>query len=234
MNEPLIRIENIYKTYRLGAEEVHALQGVTLDVHRGEYIAIIGPSGSGKSTLMNTIGCLDTPTSGIYYLNGRLVSEMEDHDLARVRNEEIGFVFQTFNLLSRLSALRNVELPLVYGGIPKVERWARAGRALDLVGLGERKKHRPNEMSGGQCQRVAVARALVTQPSLLLADEPTGNLDTSTGQDILRLFDELHSMGNTIILVTHNPEIACHAQRVVTIRDGRIESDQKSSETLPA
>jgi len=227
--DALIRIEDIWRTYRLGAEEVHALQGVTLEVRRNEYVAIIGPSGSGKSTLMNLIGCLDTPSRGRHYLNGRPVSTMNDSELARVRNEEIGFVFQTFNLLSRLTALRNVELPLVYAGLPPVERHERATRALEIVGLADRKRHRPNEMSGGQCQRVAIARALVTQPSLLLADEPTGNLDSATGKDILCLFDELHAMGNTIVLVTHNPEIASHAKRVIAIRDGRIERDNVSA-----
>ncbi|MEN6625339.1 MAG: ABC transporter ATP-binding protein [Candidatus Sumerlaeia bacterium] len=225
MGESIIKIEDIWRTYRLGTEEVHALRGVSLEVARNEYIAIIGPSGSGKSTLMNIIGCLDTPSRGSYRLNDKLVSEMQDRDLARVRNQEIGFVFQTFNLLSRLSAQRNVELPLVYGGVPPDERRKRAIEALEIVGLGHRMKHKPNEMSGGQCQRVAVARALVTRPSILLADEPTGNLDTSTGTEILKLFDELHEMGNTIIVVTHNPEIAEHAQRSVTIRDGMIEKD---------
>jgi putative ABC transport system ATP-binding protein len=226
MSDALIHIDNIWKTYQLGSEEVHALRGVSLNVYRNEYVAIMGPSGSGKSTLMNIVGCLDTPSKGTYILNNRHVSEMEDRDLARVRNKEIGFVFQQFNLLSRLSAQRNVELPLIYAGIPLSERRERARRALELVGLGHRMDHRPNQMSGGQCQRVAVARALVNSPAILLADEPTGNLDTSTGQDILRLFSDLHKMGNTIVLVTHNPEIAWNAQRVVTIRDGQIETDE--------
>lgn len=228
-NDAIIKIENIWRTYKLGAEEVHALRGVSLEVRRNEYIAIIGPSGSGKSTLMNLIGCLDTPSQGKYFLNGNLVSEMNDHELARVRNKEIGFVFQTFNLLARLTAQRNVELPLVYAGVPPAERHSRAEDVLNVVGLNGRLRHRPNQMSGGQCQRVAVARALVTRPSILLADEPTGNLDTATGNDILRLFNELHAMGNTLILVTHNPEIAQYAQRVISIRDGQIERDELSS-----
>ena len=223
---PLIQLEEVWRTYRLGAEAVHALHGVSLEVHRGEYLAIVGPSGSGKSTLMNLIGCLDTPTEGRYALNGSLVSELEDDALARARNQEIGFVFQTFNLLSRQTALRNVELPLVYAGVPRTDRLARAREALEIVGLGDRLGHRPNELSGGQCQRVAVARALVTRPSLLLADEPTGNLDTATGREIMRLFEDLHTMGNTILLVTHNPEVARGAERVVSLRDGRIESDR--------
>ncbi len=230
MNEPpnsaLIQLENIWRSYELGPETVHALRGVNLRVARGEYVAIIGPSGSGKSTLMNIIGCLDTPSQGEYILNGQVVSEMEDHDLARVRNEEIGFIFQTFNLLSRLTAQRNVELPLVYGGVPPADRVQRATEALQIVGLAQRRRHRPNEMSGGQNQRVAVARALVTKPSILLADEPTGNLDTATGIEILKLFAEIHAMGNTIILVTHNPEVAEHAQRVVSILDGAIAEDR--------
>ena len=233
MTEPLIHIENIWKTYTLGDEKVHALRGVSFNVYRNEYIAIIGPSGSGKSTLMNIIGCLDTPTQGKYILNGREVSKMEDRDLARVRNKEIGFVFQQFNLLSRLSAQRNVELPLIYAGISPVVRRESARKSLELVGLANRMGHRPNQMSGGQCQRVAVARALVTQPSLLLADEPTGNLDSSTGRDILKLFDELHAMGNTLVLVTHNPEIAWHAQRVISICDGAIERDELTSGAAP-
>jgi putative ABC transport system ATP-binding protein len=226
MDHSLIKIEGIWKTYQVGTEEGHALRDVSLEVHRNEYLAIIGPSGSGKSTLMNLIGCLDTPSQGQYFLNGKLVSEMEDRELARVRNQEIGFVFQTFNLLSRLTALKNVELPLIYGGMPTHERSIRATESLTSVGLFDRRRHRPNELSGGQRQRVAIARALVTGPSILLADEPTGNLDTATGIEILRLFDELHASGNTIILVTHNPEIAERAQRVVSIRDGMIESDK--------
>jgi len=225
MNDLLIRMEGIWKTYELGAEAVHALREISFETKRNEYVAIVGPSGSGKSTLMNLVGCLDTPTKGEYYLNGRLVSEMDDDELAHARNEEIGFVFQTFNLLARQTAQKNVELPLIYSGVPREERVARAAAALEAVGLADRRRHHPNELSGGQRQRVAIARALVTNPSLLLADEPTGNLDTATGKEILRLFDELHAAGNTILLVTHNPEVARHARRVVSILDGRIESD---------
>jgi putative ABC transport system ATP-binding protein len=226
MDDVLIHIEDIWKTYELGSEKVHALRGVSLQLRRNEYVAIVGPSGSGKSTLMNVIGCLDTPSSGAYTLNGHPVSQMDDKELARVRNTQIGFVFQTFNLLPRLSAQRNVELPLVYGGVPAAMRKERATQALEIVGLAQRRRHRPSELSGGQCQRVAIARALVTNPSLVLADEPTGNLDTATGRDILRLFDDLHRMGNTIVLVTHNPQIAEHSRRVVSILDGQIESDE--------
>ena len=225
MEDYVIEAEGLTKVYQMGAVQVHALGGVSFKIKRGEVVAIMGPSGSGKSTLMNLIGCLDTPTRGQYHLNGRLVSEMNDDELAFARNVEIGFVFQTFNLLSRLSAQKNVELPLVYAGTPPVERARRAAEALAAVGLSERARHRPAELSGGQRQRVAIARALVTRPSLLLADEPTGNLDTATGQDILRLFDDLHAAGNTIILVTHEPDVARHARRVVTLRDGRILSD---------
>jgi putative ABC transport system ATP-binding protein len=222
----LIHLNDIWRTYELGAESVHALRGVSMSVRRNEYVAIVGPSGSGKSTLMNVLGCLDTPSKGDYHLNGRLVSSMSDDELARARNNEIGFVFQTFNLLSRLSSLRNVELPLVYAGVKKEERLERAAKALEIVGLGQRVKHRPNQLSGGQCQRVAIARALVTRPSLVLADEPTGNLDTVTGEETLELFSQLHRMGNTIILVTHNPEVAENAERIVFIRDGQVESDR--------
>jgi putative ABC transport system ATP-binding protein len=222
----VIHLSDIWRSYELGAESVHALRGVSLSVRRNEYVAIVGPSGSGKSTLMNVLGCLDTPSKGAYHLSGRLVSSMTDDELARARNNEIGFVFQTFNLLSRLSSLRNVELPLVYAGINKEERIERASKALEIVGLSKRMLHRPNQLSGGQCQRVAVARALVTRPSLLLADEPTGNLDTVTGEEILDLFAQLHRMGNTIILVTHNPEVAENAERIIFIRDGQIESDR--------
>jgi len=225
MDNTLIQLENVWKTYEVGAEPVHALRDITFHALRNEYVAIVGPSGSGKSTLMNLIGCLDTPTRGRYLLNGRLVSEMSDNELAHARNREIGFVFQTFNLLSRLTAQRNVELPLVYGGMPAKERIACAAEALEAVGLGDRRRHRPNEMSGGQRQRVAIARALVTRPSILLADEPTGNLDTTTGKEILRLFDELHAAGNTIILVTHNPVVARHARRTISLLDGKVESD---------
>jgi len=209
----------------MGSEEIHALRGVTFTIDPGEYVAIMGPSGSGKSTLMNLIGCLDSPSRGIYVLRGKVVSQMVDDELAEIRNREIGFVFQTFNLLPRASALHNVELPMVYAGIPKEERLARANRALELVDLGSRVHHKPNELSGGQRQRVAIARALVMGPSILLADEPTGNLDSQTGEEIMRLFEKLYSEGNTIILVTHERDIAEHAHRTIHIRDGKIESD---------
>jgi len=212
-----------------GAEEVHALGGLSLDIHKNEYVAIMGPSGSGKSTLMNVIGCLDTPTSGLYQFNGVNVSEMDDNALAKVRNKEIGFVFQTFNLLARSDALHNVELPLIYAGVPSLERRQAAREALEQVGLGERIHHRPNELSGGQRQRVAIARALVTKPSIILADEPTGNLDTKTGDEIMGLFEEIHKKGNTIILVTHEEYIAEHAFRIIRLRDGMVESDEKVS-----
>jgi putative ABC transport system ATP-binding protein len=225
--DSLIRAEDLWRTYSMGAEEIHALQGVTFTVGRGEYVAIMGPSGSGKSTLMNLIGCLDTPTRGTYVLRGKTVSAMNDDELAAIRNREIGFVFQTFNLLPRATALHNVELPLVYAGIPKEERLQQARRALDMVDLGSRVTHKPNELSGGQRQRVAIARALVMQPSILLADEPTGNLDSATGEEIMRLFEKLHHDGNTIILVTHERDIADHARRTIHLRDGRIESDER-------
>jgi putative ABC transport system ATP-binding protein len=227
-NGALIELRNIMKMYDMGgAEEVHALRGVSLLIRRNEYVAIMGPSGSGKSTLMNIIGCLDTPTSGLYEFNGVNVSDMDDNELARVRNREIGFVFQTFNLLPRSDALHNVELPLVYAGIPSTERKERARQTLDSVQLGDRAHHKPNELSGGQRQRVAIARALVNRPSIILADEPTGNLDTKTGEEIMGLFEELHAKGNTIILVTHEAEIAEHAHRIIRIRDGQVESDVK-------
>jgi putative ABC transport system ATP-binding protein len=225
-NDILIRTEELVKTYQMGSEQVHALRGVTFEIHRGEYVAIMGPSGSGKSTMMNLIGCLDTPSSGKYFLNSRLVSEMNDDELAYVRNKEIGFVFQTFNLLARATALHNVELPLIYNGTPAHERKERAVKALQSVELGERMYHRPNELSGGQRQRVAVARALVNNPSIILADEPTGNLDSATSMDIMRLLDDLHTKGHTIILVTHEPDIALHAYRVVRLLDGKIASDE--------
>jgi putative ABC transport system ATP-binding protein len=224
---PVIHTEDLWRTYVMGAEEIHALRGVTFDVQPGEYLAVMGPSGSGKSTLMNLIGCLDTPSRGRYELRGKLVSEMNDDELAAVRNREIGFVFQTFNLLPRASALDNVELPLIYAGVPKAERALRARRALELVDLGSRVSHKPNELSGGQRQRVAIARALVMGPSILLADEPTGNLDSATGEEIMRLFERLHLAGNTIILVTHERDIAEHAHRTIFIRDGRIASDER-------
>jgi len=223
----VINLQNIKKMYDMGgAEEVHALQGVSLQIRKNEYVAIMGPSGSGKSTLMNIIGCLDTPSSGLYEFNGVNVSDMGDNDLAKVRNKEIGFVFQTFNLLARSDALHNVELPLIYAGVSSTDRRNRAKEALDHVGLGDRIHHKPNELSGGQRQRVAVARALVNRPSILLADEPTGNLDSKTGDEIMLLFEELWHQGNTIILVTHEESIAEHAHRIIRIRDGQIESDR--------
>lgn len=222
----LIAMRNIWKTYDMGAEKVHALQGVSFDVRRGEYLAITGPSGSGKSTLMNLIGCLDTPSEGQYVLNGKNVSEMDDDELARIRNQEVGFVFQTFNLLARATALHNVELPLIYGGIPGARRREMAKQALSAVDLADRMTHRPNELSGGQRQRVAIARALVNHPSILLADEPTGALDTHTSYDIMNLFEKLYEDGNTIILVTHEHDIAARARRVISIRDGQIEKDE--------
>jgi putative ABC transport system ATP-binding protein len=223
----LIHAEDLWRTYVMGAEEIHALRGVTFEIQKGEYVAVMGPSGSGKSTLMNIIGCLDTPSKGRYVLHGNVVSEMDDDQLAAVRNREIGFVFQTFNLLPRATALHNVELPLVYAGIPKEERLEKARKALEMVELGERVNHRPNELSGGQRQRVAIARALVMSPAILLADEPTGNLDSQTGEEIMRLFERLYQEGNTIILVTHERDIAEHAHRTINIRDGQIEKDER-------
>jgi len=227
----LIRLDAICRSYDMGSETVHALRGVSIDIARGEYVAIMGPSGSGKSTLMNVLGCLDTPTSGIYELNGHNVGEMDDDELADIRNREIGFVFQTFNLLARSTALRNVELPLVYAGIDPDERREMALGSLSDVGLADRVSHRPNEMSGGQRQRVAIARALVNRPSILLADEPTGNLDSRTGTEILELFEALSAKGNTLIVVTHEEEVARHARRIIRIRDGLVESDAPSHET---
>jgi putative ABC transport system ATP-binding protein len=223
----LIAMRNIWRTYQMGSEELHALRDVSFEVKKGEYVAIIGPSGSGKSTLMNLIGCLDSPSKGHYWINGNLVSEMTDDELARIRNKEIGFVFQTFNLLARATALHNVELPLIYAGISAGERHERAQTALASVELGDRTSHRPNELSGGQRQRVAIARALVNRPSILLADEPTGALDSKTSVEIMALFEKLHAEGNTIIVVTHEAEVAERAHRVITIRDGQIESDEK-------
>ena len=225
--ENIIELKNIVKTYDMGgAEQVLALQGVSVNIGKNEYVAIMGPSGSGKSPLMNIIGCLDTPTSGQYLFNGINVSEMNDNELAKIRNKEIGFVFQTFNLLARSDSLHNVELPLIYAGVPSAERRRRATETLQHVQLGDRIHHKPNELSGGQRQRVAVARALVTKPSIILADEPTGNLDSKTGEEIMMLFQELHDQGNTIILVTHEPDIAEHAHRTIRLRDGHIESDE--------
>ena len=223
----LIETDNLWKTYIMGTEEIHALRGVSIGIERGEYVAIMGPSGSGKSTLMNLIGCLDTPSQGTYTLNGKAVGSMNDDELARIRNEEIGFVFQTFNLLPRATALHNVELPLVYAGVSSKVRQERAKQALDKVELTSRASHRPNELSGGQRQRVAIARALVNNPSILLADEPTGNLDSKTGTEIMGVFARLHETGNTIIVVTHEPDIAAYAHRVISIRDGQVEKDAK-------
>ena len=224
--KPLISIENLRKTYIMGDNEVKALQSASLNIYKNEYVALMGPSGSGKSTLMNLLGCLDSPTSGVYSLNGNNVANMVDEELAIVRNKEIGFVFQTFNLLPRLSALENVALPLVYAGIPIRIRLSRAKDMLAAVGLKDRMDHKPNELSGGQRQRVAVARALVNNPSIILADEPTGNLDSKTSYEIMQLFEEIHKLGNTIILVTHEPDIAAHAHRIVKLKDGYIESDE--------
>jgi putative ABC transport system ATP-binding protein len=222
----VIRTFDLWKSYTMGSEEIHAVSGVSILINRGEYVAIMGPSGSGKSTLMNLIGCLDTASSGQYYINGQLVSELSDDALARIRNKEIGFVFQTFNLLARATALHNVELPLIYSGSPADERIERAKQALAHVDLQDRMNHRPNELSGGQRQRVAIARALVNNPSILLADEPTGNLDTATGNEIMALFERLHQKGNTIVLVTHEHDIALHAHRIIHVRDGKVEKDE--------
>lgn len=225
MEEPVIQVQKLTKIYQMGNQEVRALDGVSFDIQRNEYIAIMGPSGSGKSTMMNLIGCLDTPTDGSYILNGQDVSKLDDAELAEVRNREIGFVFQTFNLLPRTDCLSNVELPLIYSGVKTAERHERAAKTLGRVGLGDRIDHKPNELSGGQRQRVAIARALVNNPSILLADEPTGNLDTKTGEEIMMLFEELYRMGNTILLVTHEDDIADHARRIIRLRDGKVESD---------
>jgi putative ABC transport system ATP-binding protein len=226
----IISTEDLWKTYDMGSEQqVHALRGVSIRIQRGEYVAIMGPSGSGKSTLMNLIGCLDTPSKGNYWLNGQLVSELDDDELARIRNKEIGFVFQTFNLLARATSLHNVELPLIYAGVPAEERLERARQSLTAVGMGDRMNHKPNELSGGQRQRVAIARALVNTPSIILADEPTGNLDSQTGVEIMALFDRLHEQGNNIVLVTHEHDIAEYAHRIIHIRDGQVFSDQKTA-----
>ncbi len=223
----VIRTYDLWKTYIMGDTEIHAVSGVDIEIKRGEYVAIMGPSGSGKSTLMNLIGCLDTPTRGHYYINGNLVSEMSDDELARIRNKEIGFVFQTFNLLPRATSLHNVELPLIYAGISAEKRMEMAKNAMRQVDLEKRMHHKPNELSGGQRQRVAVARALVNNPSILLADEPTGNLDTATGNEIMALFERLYQQGNTIVLVTHEHDIALHAHRIISVRDGKVERDEK-------
>jgi putative ABC transport system ATP-binding protein len=230
----IIDLKDVKKVYDMGAEQVRALNGVDLEIERGEYVAIMGPSGSGKSTLMNLLGCLDTPSSGSYVLNGTAVEGLSDHELAAIRNKEIGFVFQTFNLLARTDALQNVELPLVYSGMPRRERRERAAKALERVGLSDRASHQPNELSGGQRQRVAIARALVNEPSILLADEPTGNLDSGTSEEIMRLFAALHDQGNTVILVTHEQEIAAHAERKILLRDGKVVADERVSAATPA
>jgi putative ABC transport system ATP-binding protein len=230
----LIEVRDVHKIYRVGSEEVHALAGVDLDLELGDYVAIMGASGSGKSTLMNLLGCLDTPTTGRYLLNGVAVETLSDEELAGIRNKEIGFVFQTFNLLARTSALQNVELPLIYAGVPRQQRRERARAALEQVGLADRMTHQPSELSGGQRQRVAVARALVNNPSLLLADEPTGNLDSATSVEIMKLFDELHRAGNTVVLVTHEDEIAAHAARIVKLRDGKVIYDQPTERAAEA
>lgn len=230
----IIEIEHLKKTYVMGSQEVHALQDISITVDKNEYVALMGPSGSGKSTFMNLLGCLDSPTSGIYHLNGNDVSDMSDAELATVRNKEIGFVFQTFNLLPKLSSLDNVALPLVYSGMSKSKRDARAQEVLEMVGLGDRVDHRPNELSGGQRQRVAIARALVNKPAIILADEPTGNLDTKTSIEIMEIFEKLHNDGNTIIIVTHEPDIADHCHRIVRLRDGLVESDKNNENIILA
>lgn len=234
MAEPVISIQAIKKVYRMGDQEVHALRSVTVDIQKNEYVALMGPSGSGKSTLMNMLGCLDTPSEGKYILNGSDVSNLSDDELAEIRNKEIGFVFQTFNLIPRLSSLENVALPLVYAGMRKSKRLDRAQEVLESVGLGDRVDHKPNELSGGQRQRVAVARALVNSPSIILADEPTGNLDSKTSIEIMALFEEIHNQGNTVIIVTHEPDIAEHAHRIIRLRDGVIETDIRNEKIVSA
>jgi putative ABC transport system ATP-binding protein len=231
MNPEVLRVAGLERRYDMGGEVVHALRGVSLTIRRNEYVAIMGPSGSGKSTMMNILGCLDTPDAGEYWLNGEEVSKLGDDALARVRNREIGFVFQTYNLLPRASALHNVELPLIYAGLSASERRERAEQALVRVGLGERMHHRPNELSGGQRQRVAIARALVNRPSILLADEPTGNLDSTTSEEIMAVFEELHAQGQTVVMVTHEPDIAAYAERIITLRDGKVASDRAAGES---
>ncbi len=232
--QPIISVKDLRKTYIMGADTINALKSVSIDIYKNEYVALMGPSGSGKSTLMNLLGCLDTPSSGTYILNGTDVSQMTDSELAEVRNKEIGFVFQTFNLLPRMSSLENVALPLVYAGMKNADRIEKATKVMESVGLGERMMHKPNELSGGQRQRVAVARALVNNPAIILADEPTGNLDTKTSIEIMGLFQEIHQKGNTVILVTHEPDIALHAHRIVRLRDGLVESDVKNEHIISA
>ena len=234
MTQPIISVKDLKKTYIMGSEKVHALQSISVDIHKNEYVALMGPSGSGKSTLMNLLGCLDSPTAGDYILNGTNVSTMDDAELAEVRNKEIGFVFQTFNLLPRLSSLDNVALPLVYAGFSKSDRSDKAADSLEAVGLGDRMDHKPNELSGGQRQRVAIARALVNNPAIILADEPTGNLDTKTSIEIMEIFERLHQAGNTIIVVTHEPDIAQHAHRIIRLRDGLVEKDERNENIISA
>ena len=232
--QPIISVKDLRKTYVMGADTINALQSITLEIHKNEYVALMGPSGSGKSTLMNLLGCLDTPSSGTYILNGTDVSQMTDSELAEVRNKEIGFVFQTFNLLPRMSSLENVALPLVYAGMKNAQRIEKAQKVMESVGLGDRMMHKPNELSGGQRQRVAVARALVNNPAIILADEPTGNLDTKTSIEIMGLFQEIHQQGNTVIIVTHEPDIAMHAHRIIRLRDGLVESDTINDNIISA
>ena len=232
--QPVISVDSLRKTYVMGSQKIHALKSITVDIHRNEYVALMGPSGSGKSTLMNLLGCLDTPSEGDYILNESNVSQLTDSELAEIRNKEIGFVFQTFNLLPRLSSLENVALPLVYAGISRSLRLERAQEVLSMVGLGDRVHHKPNELSGGQRQRVAIARALVNRPSIILADEPTGNLDTKTSVEIMEIFEQIHNQGNTIILVTHEPDIAEHAHRIIRLRDGLVETDLRNEKIITA